>query len=191
MDTTTKKVCERCGKQYGPPYRVTARYWASRRFCSAQCAYAARTGYVQSDEHKRKRAVAVRQTLATQRRICVGCGEEYVPTQVAQKYCSGRCWEASKRPARYEAAKRTRIKVSPTYYAELVEKYGPDCGICGAEPHPKGSGRGRGRHPADHDHATGEIRGLLCHRCNTAIGLMRDDPALLEAAIAYLTRQKE
>ena len=40
----------------------------------------------------------------------------------------------------------------------------------------------------DHCHNTGKIRGLLCMRCNTAIGRMHDDPELLRKAIAYLER---
>jgi hypothetical protein len=39
----------------------------------------------------------------------------------------------------------------------------------------------------DHCHDTGEIRGLLCRTCNTGIGHLNDDPALLKAAIHYLT----
>lgn len=38
----------------------------------------------------------------------------------------------------------------------------------------------------DHSHSTGKIRGLLCHSCNTAIGLMKDNKNLLNNAINYL-----
>ena len=38
----------------------------------------------------------------------------------------------------------------------------------------------------DHDHATAEVRGLLCARCNTAIGMFGDDIEVLESAIKYL-----
>ncbi len=53
------------------------------------------------------------------------------------------------------------------------------CGICG--------GRDRDRDLAiDHDHETGEIRGLLCSRCNTALGSFRDNPEIITAALSYL-----
>lgn len=38
----------------------------------------------------------------------------------------------------------------------------------------------------DHDHITGEWRGLLCSRCNQAIGMFNDNVALLQRAIEYL-----
>lgn len=57
---------------------------------------------------------------------------------------------------------------------------GDACAICGqTDP--------AGLH-IDHHHETGLIRGLLCGRCNKAIGLLKEDPALFDSASQYLQR---
>ncbi len=38
----------------------------------------------------------------------------------------------------------------------------------------------------DHDHVTGHVRGLLCGSCNLAIGLLKDDPTVLDTAANYI-----
>jgi len=63
-------------------------------------------------------------------------------------------------------------------YFELLGLQGDRCGIC-LTPFD-------GVPRIDHDHLTGEVRGLLCHNCNVALGHFRDSEALLRSAIRYL-----
>jgi hypothetical protein len=61
------------------------------------------------------------------------------------------------------------------------------CAICG---YVQGSDCNR-RLSVDHDHVTGRVRGLLCTRCNSAIGHMMDDPVRLRDAAAYIERHRK
>ena len=101
-------------------------------------------------------------------------------------------------PERYAAAQR-RIKQSPTVkrrerarhlekkygigleqYEEMLAAQGGGCAICGKRPRPDSSLH------VDHDHGTGEIRGLLCFNCNNALGYLNDDGDRLITAATYL-----
>jgi len=83
----------------------------------------------------------------------------------------------------YESVKR-RYGLTQTQYDTLKELQGGRCAICRQPPTGK-----RTRLHVDHDHGTGEVRGLLCNLCNVALGSMHDDPAILRAAIVYLASE--
>lgn len=42
----------------------------------------------------------------------------------------------------------------------------------------------------DHDHTTGQVRELLCHSCNVALGMLRDDPRRISQLLKYIERHK-
>lgn len=43
----------------------------------------------------------------------------------------------------------------------------------------------------DHDHVTGEVRGILCHHCNTAIGLLEDSQERAAGLAKYLAKRAQ
>ena len=40
----------------------------------------------------------------------------------------------------------------------------------------------------DHDHSNGKVRGVLCNKCNMALGLIDDNTSVLEGMIEYLNK---
>jgi hypothetical protein len=68
-------------------------------------------------------------------------------------------------------------------YARMLVEQDNKCKICPKEHNPSIK---RGRLYVDHNHKTGEVRGLLCGACNSAIGYFEDCPDRLQAAIEYL-----
>lgn len=63
-------------------------------------------------------------------------------------------------------------------YEDLVEAANGRCAICEEI---------NDRLEVDHCHETGVVRGMLCPRCNKALGLLDDSPASLRRAIEYLS----
>lgn len=82
---------------------------------------------------------------------------------------------------RWNATKRKYGIDKDTYY-ELLAKQDGRCAICQSED----AGRKDGYFSVEHCHRTGVIRGLTCHHCNVGLGMFKDSPALLRAAINYL-----
>ena len=69
--------------------------------------------------------------------------------------------------------------LAPGQYAEMLEAQGGVCLLCGNRPRTI-------RLAVDHDHQTGRIRGLLCRRCNKALGFWEHDELNMLNLIRYV-----
>lgn len=68
-------------------------------------------------------------------------------------------------------------------YMRMLHKQDYKCAICKSD----GPGARAKYFAVDHCHATGKVRGLLCTKCNTGLGLFSDNSEHLQMAIKYLT----
>jgi DNA-directed RNA polymerase subunit RPC12/RpoP len=80
---------------------------------------------------------------------------------------------------------RKRYGVTKQFFYELAAKQENKCAICNCHLEFKGT-KGKAA-SLDHNHLTGEIRGVLCGSCNKALGLLQDNVEVLQKAIIYLT----
>lgn len=75
--------------------------------------------------------------------------------------------------------------LTPEEYEAMFEAQGRRCAACpNTTP---GAGR---QWNVDHCHTTGKVRGILCHGCNLALGMVYDDPARLRSLADYIESKK-
>ena len=112
--------------------------------------------------------------------VCKDCKKE---GELAGNY--SRCPSCSKEHRRkWRTPDKTRkynlksyYNITPEQFDILSASQGDTCALCE---------RYTDVLHIDHDHLTGEIRGLLCLRCNTALGVLGDSVEALERVIKYL-----
>lgn len=96
--------------------------------------------------------------------VVVGCGESHCAGGYCQRHYN--MWK--------------NFKIQPQQYEYLLECQSGVCAIC------KDTCSTRLNLSIDHDHETGEVRGLLCTSCNLGLGKFQDSVNLLTSAASYL-----
>lgn len=138
-------------------------------------------------------------------RICPRCkvakeekefGKDSAKAKGISSWCKlcKKTWRTQWRKDNPEKAKAQDFKndlkknygITPECYYEMFEKQKGLCACCG-QSHESFK---RGFH-VDHDHTTGQVRGLLCTECNPGIGYFQESTERLEMAIAYLKKFKK
>jgi hypothetical protein len=143
----------------------------SRGFC---------TGHWKQQHDGRPLAVLRKRNKARNgMKFCAACGETKPVDEFYKKlnYVQEMC-----RPCR-------NVKLRAEAYGLTVEEVHrmlarSACECCGAE-----FASVRDRH-IDHDHRTSEVRGLLCQKCNTALGCVDDDVDHLRRLISYIESRR-
>lgn len=121
--------------------------------------------------------------------ICTKCKQEKPSTdffkngkhKITGKLVRARCKICciTKEDSRKASLKR-RYGISLEFYNIVLKDQDNSCAIC------KTTDPGYESFCVDHCHKTGKIRGLLCRKCNIAIGHLQDDPILCIRASKYL-----
>jgi hypothetical protein len=102
------------------------------------------------------------------------------PDYRERNIASARRYRASHKEKLSDFERQRRYGLSAADYQAMLARQGGRCAACKKKPGPKS------RLEVDHCHLTGRVRGLLCTKCNTMLGMGDDDPDRLRAGIAYL-----
>jgi hypothetical protein len=94
----------------------------------------------------------------------------------------GLMWKTKNKERTREITRKSKYGISVEAQRQLLSNH-PSCMICDCA-------FGPAQRPCiDHDHKNRRIRGLLCNKCNQALGGFRDSIELLLSAALYLERQ--
>lgn len=115
------------------------------------------------------------------RKNCRWCNEEFQPRGPSHLYCSDECADKGHDD-------KWLIKtygITRKDYQAMIESQNYQCKICDGEGFLMRESH-KSKLVIDHDHETGEVRGLLCHNCNRGLGLFKDSAKNLKKAQDYL-----
>jgi hypothetical protein len=94
-----------------------------------------------------------------------------------------------------ERTKDSRLKhsygISAADYDQMFENQRGLCGICLKPETRKTKGGHISPLSVDHNHATGNVRALLCHNCNSALGQLKEDPQTMLNMFTYINTFRE
>jgi hypothetical protein len=101
-----------------------------------------------------------------------------------KKHAKERWQDPEFRSMSRERQLKNRYNLSLSEFNEMWLSQGGRCCVCEVEMQP--AGVTDDSVVVDHNHDTGEVRGLLCRLCNRGLGVFKDNPYFLHKAALYL-----
>jgi len=118
-------------------------------------------------------------------RICVNEQNRaaYEPLTIAERAERRNSFPSRAKGKHYQ--RKYKYGLGEEQVRELLEYQGGGCGICD-RPLDLDATDKKSKVAVDHNHETGEVRGILCQNCNTGIGMFDEDPRTIRRALAYV-----
>ena len=117
---------------------------------------------------------------------CKNCNIMFSPNAPCELYCCDTCKDRGCQSAYF----KRNYGITCDDYERMLYDQNELCAICYGEGFIMDHGRHQLKLVVDHCHSTGVVRGLLCHNCNRALGLLKDDTDVINRAIEYLKVQR-
>lgn len=95
-------------------------------------------------------------------------------------------WGAANRDYQRENNLRKKYNIGVVEYEQMFVSQGGKCGVCGLPEIVCDKAGKLKRLAVDHNHETGKIRGLLCQKCNQALGLLDENPVIIRSLADYI-----
>ena len=130
-------------------------------------------------------------------KTCSKCGEEkpidsFYPYRAACKICLRKAQRRQRaaRPNYHRASNlKQRYGKSLDEYHTIIANQNFACPICGVEISETLGYKEKRPVVVDHNHETGDVRGILCSMCNMMLGQARESTTILYKAIVYLSER--
>jgi hypothetical protein len=175
----TEKKCSRC-KLTKPSFlflKISANADGLDCYCQ-ECR--AKSSKEHDDKNKSREAIAIPDF-----KTCSSCKMKKPGLQFSKSRCNKDGLKDYCKGCSLIRERKSKYGISEEWSTTILTSQGGACPICGFVPGPEDKIL-----CVDHDHSTGNPRGMLCSHCNTGLGHFKDSTETLQKAIDYLNKHK-
>lgn len=133
----------------------------------------------------------VKECLEGRRPVCKFCirkqQKKNYKTNIKFRRAKQRKWHTDNPRASKGSKLKSTYGITIEQYDIMFGVQGGVCSICGCPEIVKRNHKIKNL-AVDHNHITGKIRGLLCQKCNQALGLLNENPVIIKNLLEYITK---
>ena len=105
-------------------------------------------------------------------------------TKAEKNKIASKIWRANNPDKIRNKNYKDRYGITLDDYNDMLKKQNNRCHLCGSHNDDT-------KLYVDHCHKTGKVRGLLCHHCNTALGLLMESPDKIKGLMYYAEKHSD